>query len=80
MSMSSPSERPNPIVKAAESSALPRQARARIDQCIDPVPQGKELQAEPHHHFPIEPAEHDVNRAQQKSAEELGLSPKELEK
>ena len=43
----SSSSRPSPVVKAAESSALPREARARIGQTTDPVPEGKEVHAEP---------------------------------
>lgn len=78
--MSSPDHRPNPILKAAETSSLPRQARARIGQTTDPVPQGKEVAAEPHHHFPIDPAGHDVERTNPKTAEELNVPPQELEK
>ena len=71
---------PNPLVKAAEASNLPRSARARIGQTTDPVPEGKVLHAEPEHHFPIEPASHDVEKTNPKTAEELGVAPQELEK
>jgi hypothetical protein len=72
--------RPNPLSKAAESSHLPREARARIGQTTDPVPEGKVAHTEPEHHFPIEPAGHDVERTNPKTAEELGVDPHELEK
>ncbi|KAG7670186.1 hypothetical protein Ndes2526B_g06590 [Nannochloris sp. 'desiccata'] len=72
--------RPNPLSKAAESSNLPREARARIGQTTDPVPEGKVAHTEPEHHFPIEPAGHDVERTNPKTAEELGVEPHELEK
>jgi len=72
--------RPNPLSKAAKSSSLPREARARIGQNIDPVPEGKVAHTEPEHHFPVEPASHDVERATAKTAEELGVDPHELEK
>jgi len=77
--MSSPGEHPNPIVHASESSALPRQARARVGQTTDPLPEGKEV-AEPVHHFTINPAGHDVERTQPKTAEELNVPRQELEK
>ena len=70
--------RPNPVSKAAETSNLPRNARARIGQTTDPVPEGKVAHTEPEHHFPIEPAGHE--RTHSKTAEELGLEPHELEK
>ena len=72
--------RPNPVSKAAETSNLPRNARARIGQTTDPVPEGKVAHTEPEHHFPIEPAGHDVERTHPKTAEELGLEPHELQK
>lgn len=73
-------ERPNAILKAAETSHLPRTARARIGQTTDPLPEGKVLHSEPEHHFPIEPASHDVEKTNPKTAAELGLEPHELEK
>jgi hypothetical protein len=73
-------ERPNPILKAAESSHLPRTARARLGQTTDPLPEGKVLHSEPEHHFPIEPASHDVEKTNPKTAAELGVEPHELEK
>jgi hypothetical protein len=72
--------RPNPLNKAAESSHLPLRARARIGQTTDPVPQGKVAHTEPEHHFPIEPASHDVERTTPKTAQELGVEPHELER
>lgn len=78
--MSSPPNRPNPVVHAAESSHLPRSARARVGQTTDPVPEGKEACTEAQHHFDITPAGHDVERTHPKTAEELGVAPQELEK
>jgi hypothetical protein len=72
--------RPNHLNKAAESSNLPREARARIGQTTDPVPEGKVAHTEPEHHFTIEKAGHDVERTHPKTAEELGIEPHELEK
>lgn len=40
-------ERPDPVLKAAEASSLPRAARARIGQTTDPLPEGKMLDTEP---------------------------------
>lgn len=42
------SERPNPILKAAEASSnLPREARARLGLTTDPIPDGKVLDSAP---------------------------------
>ncbi len=71
---------PNPLTKAAESSHLPRAMRARVGATTDPVPEGKVADTHAHHHFPIEPASHDADRAHAKSAEEMGLDPHEAEK
>jgi hypothetical protein len=57
------SERPNPVEHHAAASNLPRNVRGRVGQTTDPVPEGKKLDAEPKHHFPVEPAGHDVERA-----------------
>ncbi|KAL4422821.1 hypothetical protein ABPG75_009018 [Micractinium tetrahymenae] len=70
-------EIPNPIEKAAASSSLPRQARARVGQTTDPVPEGKVVDAEPEHHFKVEPASHDVERSQPKAPSEMGLSERQ---
>lgn len=72
--------RPHPLTKAAESSALPHALRARVGAATDPVPEGKVPDIAPHHHFPIEPASHDADRAHAKTAAELGLDPHEAEK
>ncbi|KAL4448866.1 hypothetical protein ABPG77_007583 [Micractinium sp. CCAP 211/92] len=70
-------EIPNPIEKAAASSSLPRQARARLGQTTDPVPEGKKIDAEPEHHFKVEPAGHDQERSQPKAPSEMGLSERQ---
>lgn len=71
---------PNQLEKAAASSALPRAMRARVGATTDPVPEGKLPASHPHHHFTIKPASHDVDRAQAKTAEELGLEHHEAAK
>ncbi|KAI3430521.1 hypothetical protein D9Q98_005114 [Chlorella vulgaris] len=65
--------RPNPITKAAEASTLPRQARARIGQTTDPMPEGKVLDAAPELHFPLEPADHDSERSKPQPFGDLSL-------
>jgi hypothetical protein len=74
------SERPNPVAKAAEASALPRTMRARVGATTDPVPEGKELAAAPEHRMHIFPAGHDVERTHPRVAEDLGLPPGEADK
>ena len=70
---------PNPIIKAAEKSSLPRAERARIGQTTEPVPEGKVLAAEPHHHFKVIPEDHEGLTQIHKVAEELGTEPREQE-
>jgi hypothetical protein len=71
--------RPNPLTHAAESSHLPREMRARIGQSTDPLPEGKVAHTEPEHHFTIDPAGHDVERTNPKTAAELGHDPHEFD-
>jgi hypothetical protein len=71
--------RPNPLTKAAESSHLPREVRARVNQTTDPIPEGKVPQS-PTHHFDIQPACHDIERSNPKTGDELRMEHHELEK
>ena len=73
-------DRPNPLLHAAETSNLPRAARARVGQTTDPIPEGKVIHTHPEHHFTIEPASHDVDKTNPKTAEELGVEPHDLQK
>jgi hypothetical protein len=73
---------PNPVEKAAESSALPRELRARVGQTTDPVPEGKEVAADPVHHFNAKdaPESHDQARSHPKDPSELGLTEQDAAK
>ncbi|KFM23206.1 hypothetical protein F751_3397 [Auxenochlorella protothecoides] len=64
--------RPNPITKAAESSNLPREARARLGLNTDPVPEGKIIDAAPEHYHKITPEVRDGEKSQEGDEEEDG--------
>ena len=80
MESDSAAARPNPIVKHAEGSVMPREPHSHARPTHDPLPEGKNLDAEPKHHFEVLPAGHDVERTPPKTAEELHVPPQEFEK